>query len=109
MTRDDDRERILARRAKFVAAAVAALGGAARKPHPPEPCLSMQACLSIAPEPEPEPCLSMQMNEDAGPEPEPQPCLSQPQPPPQVCLSVQPEPEPETPPGPFADPPPGKS
>lgn len=96
---DDDRQRILARRAKFLAAAVAALSVEACKPSPPpEVCLSAQPCLSVQPEPEPQPCLSQPMDPDAGPEPEPQVCLSQPMP-----L------EPEKKPGEFAEPPPGKS
>ncbi|MBI3200518.1 MAG: hypothetical protein HYZ29_03175 [Myxococcales bacterium] len=97
---DDDRQKILARRAKFVAAAVTALSVGACKPQPPEACLSAQPCLSVQPDPEPEPCLSMRpMPEgaDAGPEPEPEP---------RVCLSM-PNPDTEKP-GPYADPPPGK-
>ncbi|MCC6900092.1 MAG: hypothetical protein IT377_14025 [Polyangiaceae bacterium] len=99
---DDDRQKILARRAKFVAAAVTALSVGACKPQPPEACLSAQPCLSVQPEPEPEPCLSMRpMPEgaDAGPEPEPEPE-------PRVCLSM-PNPDAKQP-GPYAEPPPGK-
>ncbi len=98
---DDDRSRVLSRRAKFVAAALASVMLDGCKP---------QVCLS---QPNPNPCLSVN----------PEPCLSPPpqdpppdaavEPPrPEVCLS-QPPPDPQPlepkPPGPFAEPPPGKT
>jgi hypothetical protein len=62
MAADDDKKLILARRAKFVAAALAGVAVACGK----------------EPAPPPEPCLSVPMdNRDAEPpEPPPQPCLT---------------------------------
>jgi hypothetical protein len=79
---DDARRQILARRARFVAAALAGLGalGCTRDPAPPpEPCLSqpMQPEPDAGPTPPPEVCLSIQPAET---DPAPQPCLSPPLP-----------------------------
>jgi hypothetical protein len=79
----DARAQILARRARFVAAALTGLGAlaCARDPAPPpEPCLSQP----MQPEPdarsaEPEVCLSVEPEPDQPPPP-PQPCLSPPLP-----------------------------
>jgi hypothetical protein len=91
---DKARREILARRARFVAAALTSMGIAAgveacKSSPPPEPC------LSIAPEHPPEACLSVEPEpvEDAGP-------------PPQVCLSPMQPVEPDPEPGPFSEPPP---
>lgn len=80
MTKRDDeaaRRAILARRARFVAAAVASVGIACGKTTstdpPPAPCLS----VPIQTDAEPRPCLKVALPEDArAPEPPPQPCLS---------------------------------
>lgn len=61
MAADDDKKVILARRAKFVAAALAGVAVACGK----EPTQPPQPCLSVPIEPR-----------DSGPEPPPQPCLS---------------------------------
>ena len=105
MTDDDAKSTILARRARFVAAALAGVGIAAacrsggQQEQPPEACLSVpqeyEPDAAVGPEEEAE-----EGEADAGPPP--QPCLS-PEPPPQVCLS-QPAPE-----KPFAKPPPDES
>lgn len=61
MAADDDKKLILARRAKFVAAALAGVSVACGK----------------EPAPPPQPCLSQQISRDAEPpEPPPQPCLT---------------------------------
>ena len=95
--KSDDRQRILARRAKLVAAALATLGAGACQPSPegppPGPCLSVQPQPCLEPPPPPS-------DTDAGPE----------DPPPQVCLSQPYIPEkPDKPQGPYADPPPDES
>ncbi len=83
MTKHDDdaaRKAILARRAKFIAAAVASVGIACGKTTsndpPPMPCLS----VPIQTDAEPRPCLKVAMEPDARAEaPDaapPQPCLS---------------------------------
>jgi hypothetical protein len=93
---DDARQKILARRARFVAAAVAGIGALACTPNPetpPQPCLSQpmpqnepDAGVADFEDPEPPPeadpqvCLSVQPDEPQD-EPRPQPCLS-PLPPP---------------------------
>jgi hypothetical protein len=62
------REIVLARRAKFVALAVAGVGIACgkEKVEPPQPCLS----VAIFPDAEPpRPCLSVAIVPDAGPPP----------------------------------------
>lgn len=94
---DDARKVILARRARFVAAALAgaALGSACAKDRAVEPAQ----------------CLSPPHQEDGGPPPIP--CLSPPpqvclEPPPQVCLSPVPPPD-DSSGGDYAEPPPGKS
>jgi hypothetical protein len=78
MAADDDKKMILARRAKFVAAALAgvSLAGVSvacgKEPtQPPQPCLSQPMDQRDAePVPPPQPCLSpMPYNEDAGPSP----------------------------------------
>ena len=101
MAADDDKKLILARRAKFVAAALAGVTVACGKEPtpPPQPCLSVPVDNRDAgpPEPPPQPCLTpMMMPEDAGPPatettdagapakdagtppPKPTPCLSPP-------------------------------
>jgi hypothetical protein len=61
MAADDDKKLILARRAKFVAAALAGVSVACGK----------------EPTPPPQPCLTVPMDtRDGGSEPPPQPCLS---------------------------------
>ncbi len=119
-TKKEDKAAILARRAAFIATAVAALtqneckrsdpgpspclepmpydgdaggGGDAGGPEP-MPCLSPVMAVQDAGA-EPSPCLSVPMPQpDAGPTPEPRPCLSPP-PEPRPCLKpVQPEPRP---------------
>ena len=73
MAADDDKKLILARRAKFVAAALAGVSVACGKepnPPPPQPCLSVPMERRDAePEPPPMPCLTPVMQEsiDAGP------------------------------------------
>jgi hypothetical protein len=72
MAADDDKKLVLARRAKFVAAALAGVSVACGKEPapPPQPCLSvpMDNRDAGAPEPPPQPCLTpMMMPEDAGP------------------------------------------
>jgi len=54
---DDQKKIVLARRAKFVAAAVASVGIACGKEQaePPRPCLSQ---VYVPPDAEPQPCLS---------------------------------------------------
>lgn len=78
---DDAKKLILARRARFVAAAVASVGIACGKekatpPTPPEPCLSPTVAIEAdagAP-PTPTPCLSVAYPPpDAAP---PRPCLT---------------------------------
>jgi len=104
----DARGKILERRARFLAAAVATvgIGTASCKP---QPCLSQVAPQTdatsmpddVAPEePPPAPCLSVAYPEESGAEPDaltaasPMPCLSQTPPPqdagpkPQPCLKV---------------------
>lgn len=108
----DAKKIVLARRARFLAAAVASVGIACGKDSgPPQPCLSQPY---IAPDAEPMPCLSPVAVEqpDAA---QPQPCLAPPPPdagpppePPRPCLSPPPynpdagkKPPPEAgPPGP---------
>ncbi len=115
-TKKEDKAAILARRAAFIAAAVAALTqNECKKTDPgPSPCLEPMPydgdagdespapipvpCLTpmMAPqdaEAEPAPCLSIPMQQpDAGPEP--RPCLSPP-PQPRPCLTPKrPEPRP---------------
>lgn len=108
--KDDDEARkiVLARRARFVAAAVAGVGVACRNPSaeaclspPPEPCLSVvpdrrpvdagatgsTGTPPEVPPAEPQVCLKVRAtppDEDAGPKPSPAPCLSvvAPKPPP---------------------------
>jgi hypothetical protein len=71
MKRNDVKELVLARRARFIAAAVASVGIACGKEsrEPPMPCLSV---AYIPPDAEPMPCLSVAVDtpdaaEDAGP------------------------------------------
>ncbi len=115
---DDAKKAILARRARFVAAALAGIGIACGKDPapPPQPCLSQPYNPPDASAP-PEPCLSVEPTPvDAGPQdtgapetstssstttqndakdaatpppPPPHPCLSV-KPPPTVCLKVAP-------------------
>ena len=90
--KDDAKKIILARRARFLAAAVASVGIACGKEStPPQPCLSEPY---IAPDAEPMPCLTPIAVEqpDAA---QPQPCLAPPPPdagpePPRPCLSPPP-------------------
>lgn len=95
----DARKVILARRARFVAAALAsvALGSACAKDrgHGPVQCLSPPHDPQTDGGPPPEPCLE--------PPHPPEVCLSPP-PPPEVCLEA-PEPRGDD----YAKPPPGKS
>ncbi len=82
MSDEEIKRLILARRAAFIAAAVASLAAAQCEPKPADP----QPCLSQVPydptEPRPQVCLSpipQQPPPDASadaPEPTPQPCLS---------------------------------
>jgi hypothetical protein len=67
MAADDDKKLILARRAKFVAAALAGVSVACGKEptQPPQPCLSQPMVHRDAePEPPPQPCLSPMPNDD---------------------------------------------
>lgn len=93
MSDDELKKRILSRRAKFVAAAIAASGlaacggevggpadAAADAPKDtaadvPQPCLS--APFDAGPDTGPQPCLDVAV--DAGPDTGPQPCLVPPQ------------------------------
>ncbi|MBK8999765.1 MAG: hypothetical protein IPM35_28950 [Myxococcales bacterium] len=99
---DDARKAILARRARFVAAALAgaSLGAACAKDRGPDPvmCLSPPIEHSDDGGPPPMPCLEP---------PPPQVCLDPP--PPEVCLSPPPPPDETDPSGDYAKPPPGKS
>jgi len=82
---DDAKKKILARRAKFIAAAVAGISISCGKDRP-EPCLSVTHIPDAA-------------SDDGG---TPQPCLS---PPPQPCLSVyNPPPDAGPPPRPCLEP-----
>lgn len=83
----DARKIVLARRARFVAAAIAGVGIACSDPKHPEPCLAPMppdpgdhrpgpnVCLSVSPAP----CLEIPPADagapDAPTEPEPMPCL----------------------------------
>lgn len=74
---DDAKKKILARRAKFVAAAIAGLAASCGKEDAPRPCLSpppIPADASVGPPPPPQPCLSVAVPQ----EPPPQPCLGPP-------------------------------
>lgn len=104
---EDAKKTILARRAKFVAAAMASVGlASAEACHPKDADSPNEINVDDAGQPPPNVCLSvsLQRDEDAS-APPPQPCLSpvvpQPpdddagafaQPPPQVCLSPMPPP-----------------
>lgn len=67
---------VLARRARFIAAAVAGLGLACGK-EKAAPCLSIAQPQDAAPLPEPTPCLSAPIpHEPSEPDAEPRPCLS---------------------------------
>lgn len=114
MSDDETRKLILARRAKFVAAAIASVGIACGKTTEPVPCLSPPPQDPDASVTSPQPCLSVaipvdpvppdagnniQVDPDAGPAPAP--CLS-PMPAdagapvPRPCLKVaQPKPPPQ--------------
>jgi len=113
---DDSKKLILARRARFVAAALAGVGVACGKePAQPQPCLS--PVYVAPPDAEPMPCLSPPVyvppdadtttteasDAGAGAEPDaakPMPCLSprpNPTPPPRPCLSVVPPTKPVAP------------
>jgi len=105
---DEERKVILARRARFVAAALAAgalASGCAKQdtvqclspPQDPPNDAGPPPVQCLSPPPPPQVCL----------EPPPQVCLSPP-PPPQVCLKVAP-PDDSGSEGDFAKPPPGKS
>jgi hypothetical protein len=111
-TKKEDKTAILARRAAFIATAVAALtqneckksdpgpspclepmpydgdaGGGDDGGPEPMPCLSPLPAVQADAEPEPVPCLSVRMPDpDAGP-PEPRPCLKPKLPEPRPCLS----------------------
>lgn len=70
---DDAKRTILARRARFVAAALAGIGVACGKTEAPQPCLSTRPASTdaAAPPPDaeapPEPCLSQRLPpKDAG-------------------------------------------
>jgi hypothetical protein len=96
---DDAKRLILARRARFVAAALAGVAvacGGATDEGDPQPCLSIRPTDGGIDSAKPQPCLEPSVDEDAGP----QPCLS-PLPPdagdagdadagPQPCLSPLP-------------------
>jgi hypothetical protein len=112
---DDPKKIILARRARFIAAAVASVGVACGKTDvPPQPCLSEPMIRDDAgrqADNPPEACLSVAFphEEDAGAPPiasmdagVPRPCLSEafdpnkhkpPKPLPQKCLSIMRPPE----------------
>jgi hypothetical protein len=89
---DDPKRAILARRARFVAAAIAgvtvsACGGQTTDPSP-QPCLEPSIDAGdAADDSAPEPCLGM-----PAPDAEPEPCLSAPAPDaePAPCLDVEP-------------------
>jgi hypothetical protein len=78
--REEDRALLLARRARFVAAALAAAG------------LTAASCDKNPPDANPRPCLSVAPVRDAGPPPPP--------PEPMVCLSPIPPPPPDAAPAP---------
>ncbi len=118
-TKKEDKAAILARRAAFIATAVAALtqneckrsdpgpspclepmpyegdGGVDAGGPEPMPCLTPVMAVQDDAGAEPAPCLSVPMPQpDAGPLPEPRPCLSPP-PEPRPCLKPKlPEPRP---------------
>ena len=77
---DEARKKILARRAHFVAAAIAGLSVSCGKDDArSQPCLSVRPMTpdaEVGPPPPPQPCLSVMMTEDAGPPP--MPCLGPP-------------------------------
>lgn len=81
MGNDDAKRLILARRAKFVAAAIAGMAVACGGSADPEPCLSpvlqpRDAGPDADADTQPQPCLDVSAPEDAGKDAEPQPCLS---------------------------------
>lgn len=111
-SRDDEhdaRKIVLARRARFLAAAIAGVGVACSDPkHPPMPCLEPmadpdagmdaggaepQVCLSVA-EPEPQPCLQPLPPPDAG-APDSAPVAADPTPPPTTTAKPKKPPHPK--------------
>ena len=110
MTKQDDeaRKKILARRATFVAAALAGVGTACGKEPtpPPQPCLTPvqtvddaaapEPCLSPPPRPDeadagkPEPCLRVPVPADDGTEAPPPPPPRRDAGKPQPCLKIAP-------------------
>jgi hypothetical protein len=92
---DDPRRVILARRARFLTAAVAgmAVSACGGETSGPEPCLSPVYDAGSDADAQPEPCLGMPQ-----PDAEPEPCLSAPAPDaqPEPCLGApMPDAEPE--------------
>lgn len=93
---DESRKKILARRASFVAAALASVACGKEPQEQPQPCLSVPINYRPDAEAEPQPCLSVTQEPppDAG-GPPPLPCLSPPiapqdaSTPPQPCLSIR--------------------
>ena len=90
MGNDDSRKLILARRARFVAAALASVAATTGIAVGTEACGGEseqtgdagttdggrpQPCLRTAPEAGPQPCLEPPVDNDAGPDAQPQPCL----------------------------------
>src|SRR5262245_42133194 len=86
MPPEDAKKLILARRAKFVAAALAgmtgvatACGGSTSEPADPQPCLKIAPDSSVAADASgdatPQPCLEP-LPPDSGGDAEPQPCLA---------------------------------
>jgi len=89
------RDIVLARRAKFVAAAVAGIGIACGKESQPNP----QPCLSVAypmddAGPPPQPCLSPVVAHEPDADVAPMPCLSPPPAPPDAGATTEPAPVP---------------
>lgn len=71
---DDAKKILLARRARFVAAAIAGLSMGCGKEAAPHPCLDVAPEQDGAPAQPPAPCLTVAPPQP--PPPEPQPCLS---------------------------------
>jgi hypothetical protein len=111
VTKQDDeaRKKVLARRATFVAAALAGVSTACGKEpaQPPQPCLSVAPILDVGPQPclspvppsqpdetdagTPQPCLKVAPPAEDADVAEPQPRDAGPKPSPQPCLKVRPK------------------